>query len=257
MALDSRQHDIWTSERARRHLDTDNANFARSGLAARLDDVGVVVAVLPAEPRSTEIDLPDIEERIPDRFRGPTGNGVSTLHWTVASADALAKASVRDTGWRGYAAIHRNGGAETGIGSPTRYRDEGSELTMYRLFVLVHAVRITVETQAKVFADPAAVPADIGPFEILVAVPDAAGSVLGGRADGWEPAERAFSDTRCPDNNLLVRVHVDTWPADPEGQTELVVRLGDRICDAFGHTQRLFAPPKGRPNAGVLDPTYA
>lgn len=257
MALDSRQHDTWASERACRHLDTDNANFACSGLAARLDDFGVVVTVLPAEPRSTEIDLPDVEERIPDRFRGRTANGVSMLHRTVPSADALAKASVMDTGWRGYAAIHRNGGAETGIGSPTRYRNESSELTTYRLHVLVHAVRITVETQANVFADPAAVPADIGPFEILVAVPDTGGSVLGGRADGWEPPGHVFGETPCPDNNVLVRVHVDTWPAGPEDQTELVVRLGDRICNAFGHTQRLFAPPNGRPNAGVLDPTYA
>lgn len=76
-----------------------------------------------------------------------------------------------------------------GVGSTARYElrapDGGVRAHVYRLFVLVHAVRVAVEAQASLL-DRVEQQAGVAfePFEVDVATPDAKGSLLERLAEG-------------------------------------------------------------------------
>jgi hypothetical protein len=88
----------------------------------------------------------------------------------------------------------------------------------FRLFVLVHAVRAAIVTQALV-CDRVT---DLGPFELIVAVHMPEGAILNGFAPGWERAEYAFEVTTALQAHPVIREEVEPWPVDAEGQHDLL-----------------------------------
>jgi hypothetical protein len=262
------QQERWVWARARRSLDPSVAGFGARGLLAYLDSPGIAVTVLPADVLGQLIeftdDLPGLV--LPDRFDGITGNGVSLLSDVTTTSTALVRfaPSYDHGGWRGFVALDRCGGVQAGIGATARYQlDEGRNVapsaSVLRLFVLVHIVRVVVHAQARVIGwvagRPPAVTVD-GPFEIVVAVPDTEGMMLGGLNEGWEQPEYAFDPPRALEDNVMVRVQVEDWPTDPGDLEILALRVVDRVCEAFGDRQQRYLRAGG-PEAGTISRSYA
>jgi len=95
-----------------------------------------------------------------------------------------------------------------------------------------------------------------GQFEIVVAVPDAGGMVLGGLNEGREQPEHAFDPPRAMEDDVMVRMQVEDWPIDPGELETLALRVVDRACDAFGDCQLRYLRRRGHA-AGTMSGGYA
>lgn len=262
--IDREQRRYWLEERLRRGLAPGVPGFGRSGLMDRLDLPAVHVSSLPADPLRPALDLEDAslpKSVLPDRFSGLTANGVSALQHVAFGSEAtvhFARLGSEDAKWRGLVALRQDGGIEVGMGSVTRFKFEaGSPLegmTAYRLFVLVHAIRVVVESQARLLQQRPE--DDLGPFELIVAIPDAGGALLGGFAEGWAGPEYEFEIQTCLESDVLLRHEVDPWPKGPHEQEDLVVKVAARVCRSFSVDVNPFLPrlPAG---LGVLSREYA
>jgi len=256
------QQRLWADERASRNLTRGHERFAATGLMQRLDEPRLLVTILPADPAAPTLDLEDdLLQMVPDRFTGRTANSVGFLGGTAVTDDTVARVAVGgNAGMRAYAAIRRAGAVEVGIGSTIRYGlgDGNSRRYGFRLHSIVHAIRVVVESQARLCSYSSLAETLRGPFELIAALPETEGAVLGGLADGWEPPHFGLSDDMaCLTSDVLVRMQLDKWPGSREDQETTTVRMADRVCNAFGTLQRLFAPPHGDPRAGQLSPDYA
>lgn len=247
------QQQRWADERRRRGLEPGCDNFLRAGRATLLDDALAIGAVIPADPLATPLDF-DVttQDLMRSRFTGHTSGGVSLLSEVVVTNDAVLRAAhLAEAGTRAYLAVTRSGGAEVGFGAASvRYVDNGA--VRFRLAVLAHAARVLVETQSSIIQSLSIA----GPFEVLVAVAGTENGCLSGVAAGWEEPMRLYPVPICRDSNLLVRLQVDQWPKEAPGQLELVEQLADRICNAFGILQRVYAPYSNE-GPGHMDESYA
>lgn len=262
--IDREQRRYWQEERVRRALVPGVPGFARSGLMAHLDVQGALVTSLPSDPLRPALNLADASHStavLPDRLSGLTAHSVSTLQHLAHGNEAavrFARLGQDDATWRAFAALRHDGSIEAGMGSAARFTFKGtSELagrTGYRLFALVHALRVVVESQAGLLRLQAG--DDLGPFELIVAIPDAAGAVLGGFAEGWAGPEHDFEIRTCLEPDLLLRHEVDPWPMDPDDQEELLVKVAARVCRSFSVEVDCFLPrlPAG---VGQLSRGYA
>ena len=256
-------HDLqlgWAAEREARNLSRGHASFAAAGLMTRLDEARLLAAVLPNDPLAVDIDFDDqLLAALPERFRGRTANGIELLGSSLVTDDALGRFARGDRGWRAYVAVRRHGGIDVGIGSSIRYRarrDDEDAPFVYRLHYIVHAVRVIVESEARVLLATRR-PAEAS-FEIVLGIAETSGTLLGGLSDGWpDPGSLLDDGPVCLTPDVLVRSRVDGWPMDDAAQTALITSIADRVCNAWGTTERLFAPPNGRPGAGRLSSGYA
>ncbi|MEA3077912.1 MAG: hypothetical protein QOF60_2820 [Actinomycetota bacterium] len=249
---------IWAAEREARKLQRGHASFATSGLMTHLDEPRLLAVVLPADPLAVAVDFDDrLLEALPQRFIGRTSNGVEVLGSNLVTDDALGRFARSERGWRAYVAMRRNGATEVGMGSTIRYRERKDDGPfVYRLYYIVHAVRVIIESQARLLA--ALRWSGEGPFEVVLGIGETGGSQIGGLNDGWSGPESWFDDgPTCLTPDVLVRSEVAVWPMEADGQTALMTSISDRVCNAWGTTQRLFAPPNGRPGAGLLSSGYA
>lgn len=262
--IDRDQRRYWQEERGRRGLVPARPGFGRSGLMGGLDLPGALVTTLPSDPLRPVLDAGDLSQAnavLPGSFQGWTANGVSNLQYSTVTNEAavrFARFGGEEAKWRGFAALRQDGGIDVGMGSTVRFtfRDESplQGKTAHRLFTVVHAVRVAIESQARLLErrdDD-----DLGPFELLVAMPDAGGSVLSGFADGWSNPEYDFEVRTCPEADLFLRREVDPWPVDPHRQEDLLVKVATRLCAGFNLDQPCFLPrlPAG---IGVLTRDYA
>lgn len=260
------QQERWARARAQLSLDPATPDFCTGGLFNLLDGPGIAVVVFPADvlaqPVDFKDDLPGIV--LPRRFEGLTANGVSELSGSTTTSTALLRfAPGAQSGCIAFVAVDRCGGVSGGIGTVSRYqigqgRYSGTQL-LY-LFMLAHLVRVVVDTQARVLAwagRQSPVVEVMAPFEIVVAVPAAAQMALGGPNEGWEQPEHALDPpSRALENNVLVRLQVNEWPAGEDDLRGLVWRTLDRACEAFGDRQRRFLARLG-PGAGTMSARYA
>ncbi len=262
--IDREQRRDWQEERVRRGLVPGAPGFGRAGLMARLDLPGALVTSLPSDPLCPALDLEESllpNSVLPDRFSGLTANGVSMLHNAASGSEAAIKFAHlggEDAKWRAFAALRQDGGIEVGMGSVTRFKfQDGSPLagrTAYRLFVLVHALRVVVESQARLLQQREK--DNLGPFELVVGIPEAGGAVLEGFADGWDHPEYDFEVQTCLETDVLLRHEVDPWPTAQRDQEALVGKMAARVCRCFSVDVNCFLPrlPAG---LGVLSRDYA
>jgi hypothetical protein len=267
--IDLEQQDRWLRARARRSLDPADPQFGQSGLNGKLDGKGIGVLVLPADDLAQPIDFTaELLGMVPARFTGLTANGVESLQAVTTTSAALVRFAPgpADEGWRGFIAVERSGGVQCGVGATARYlmRIGVSGATgppVLRLFVLAHLVRVAVQLQAGVieWATRQSPKAPIGgPFEVIVAIPDTTGMILGCLNEGWEQPEHSLlPPTTCAEEpNVLVRTQVAGWPIGDDENRDLVLRVLDRACEAFGDRDRRYisrAPATG----GTMHHNYA
>lgn len=184
---------------------------------------------------------------LPDRLSGLTANAVSALQYFTHGNEAAVRFAWfgnEDAKWRAFAALRQDGGIEAGMGSAARFKfKEGSPLegrTACRLFVLVHAVRVVVESQARVLRQRGE--DDVGPFELIVALPKVGGAVLAGFAEGWSAPEHDFEVRTCLEPDLLLRHEVERWPLDSDDQENLLMGVASRLCRSFSLEVDCFLP---------------
>lgn len=258
--IDRDQRTCWAEERERRGLVPGSGDFAGRGLTALLDDPRLLVTTLPADPLQPVVDLRggDLVGVLPQAFKGITANGVSALAYEARTADTVARYSrigSENGRWRAFVAVRSDGGVDVAMGSVAgRTYPKDSPLADrlgFRLFVLVHAVRAAIVTQALV-CDRVT---DLGPFELIVAVHMPEGAILNGFAPGWERAEYAFEVTTALQAHPVIREEVEPWPVDAEGQHDLLVKVAGRICSAFDVAEPRFLPRLGQ-GFGELSEEY-
>lgn len=254
------QQCTWESERVRRNLARGHEGFANTGFMRFLDQPSLLVAAIPAGPLDPFLDFEEgLLHAVPQSFRGRTSNGVGYLGATVVTDDAIARVAHGDQTFRAYAAVSRSGAVEVGMGTVTRFGfgTEEAPRVAFRLYCIIHAIRVVIESQARLTSTVSRPGDPLGPFELVVALPNTADAVLGGLAEGWEePTHTVWDTPACATGDVLVRTQFATWPTSVEEQNSTIARVGDRVCNAFGSLQRLFAPAKG-PEAGSLSAKYA
>lgn len=257
--IDRDQRKYWAEERERRGLVQGGGQFTDRGLMALLDEPRVLVTTLAADPLRPAVDLRDdalVAAVLPRAFRGQTANSVSALSHVGRTADTVPRYSDNEDGrWRGFAAVRSDGGVEVGTGRVAcwEYRSESplAGRLGFKLFFLVHALRTAIATQARLCQQVA----DLGPFELAVAIHILEGSILGGFASGWAPPEHAVPVSTALEAHPIIREEVEPWPADPQDQHDLLVRMAGRICSAFDVAEPRFLPWLGH-GVGVLSEDY-
>lgn len=260
--IDRDQRRFWAEERERRGLVPGGGQFADRGLMTQLDEPRVLVTVLPADPLRPAVDLRDdalFADILPHCFTGHTANGVAALSHQARTAESVARYArfgQENARWRAFAAVRIDGGVEVGMGSGAswQYRSDSplAGRVGFRLFVLVHTVRVAIATQARLCRRVV----DLGPFELIVAVHLAQGAVLNAFASGWERPEYAFEVSTALQAHPILREEIDPWPAGPEDQYDLIVRVAARICSVFDVPEPRFLPWLGQ-GVGQLSEDYA
>lgn len=262
--IDRDQRECWLRARDRRGLVAGRPDYGRAGLMARLDEPRLLVTTLPADPLRPSVGFDDhalVSSVLPQQFTGRTANGVSLLAYEASTSAELvrfASRSATGTPWRAFAGVRADGGVDVAMGSVVRTEyQKGTDLAGvagYRLFMLVHAARVAIETQARLCGWLGS--DDLSPFEMIVALPGAGDCVLDGLADGWERPEYAFEVPQCLEQDPLIRIEVESWPEDSAGQETLLVTMADRICASFADRSPRYRPfVNGGP--GELSRDYA
>lgn len=260
--IDREQRRHWAEERERRGLVPGGGHFGRHGLMVNLDEPRVLAAVLPADPLRPAVDLRDqvlFADVLPHAFRGKTANGVSTLAYEGRTAESVVRYSrlgQDEAGWRAFVAVRSDGGVEVGMGGFAcwEYSSESplAGRLAFRLFVLVHAARVAIGTQARLCHH---VP-DLDPFELIVGIHTPEGALLSAFAPGWDDPTHAFDVPTTLQAHPLVREEIESWPGNPEGQHDLLVKVAGRICSAFNVAEPRYLPWLGQ-DVGELSEGYA
>lgn len=260
--IDREQRRHWAEERERRGLMQGGGHFASLGLMANLDESRVLVTALPADPLHPAVDLRDqvlFADVLPRAFVGKTANGVSTLAYEGRTAESVVRYSrlgQDQVGWRAFVAVRSDGGVEVGMGGVAcwEYPSESplAGRLAFRLFVLVHAARVAIGTQARLCQR---VPG-LDPFELIVGIHAPEGALLSAFAPGWEDPPYSFEVTTTLQAHPLIREEIESWPGNPEGQHDLLVKVSGRICSAFNVAEPRFLPWLGH-DVGELSEGYA
>lgn len=266
--IDPEQQERWLRARARRYLDPADPQFGRAGLLGRLDGAGIGVFVLPADDLAQPVDFEDeLLARMPERFTGVTANGVGSLSVVTSTSEALVRYApgFGDEGWRGFVAVERCGAVVCGVGATSRYSLPGglgaAEVpSVLHLFMLAHLVRVAVHLQSSTIdwaqKQSPVVPIE-GPFEVIVAIPESAGMLLGGLNAGWEePQYSMLPPPRALESNIMVRMQLEEWPKDEVEVETMAISVLDRACEAFGDRDQRYLSNQG-PTRGTMDKNYA
>jgi hypothetical protein len=250
--IDLEQQDRWLRARARRLLDPADPQFGRSGLNGKLDGPGICVLVLPADDLAQPVDFTDeLLEMMPAGFTGLTANGVGSLSSVTSTSTALVRFAPGPAAesWRGFVSVERNGGVQCGVGAVSRYlmRLGVSDATgpqVLLLYVVAHLVRVSVQLQTGVIqwaTEQSPKISVAGPFEVTVAIPDATEMTLGGPNEGWQQPEQSLLPlTYAEESNILVRTQLASWPIVENENRDLVLRVLDRVSQAFGDRDRRY-----------------
>lgn len=227
----------------------DREDFMLGGLGARVQEPTVRLMLLPPDPHA---EIPGLFDSIWDwigmRRTIRLGNGEVPLGDNVvptAHAAALVRDGGEDRGWRNYAAVHRNGAVEVGLGDrggANRSTQNGDGARFFWLIPIVAYTWAMVEL-ARDLLDDASLD---GPFLLAAALKDTQDALLDHRGNGWAPAHLPWNNLgRCSDKHLLWHIEFDHLPADPSASQALAFQVGDRVENAWGCRQRIYLDRQG------------
>lgn len=243
----------WRRARAVCHLlDVEDSEFARGGLARRLDEVSVRCLVLPDDPeRSLAVTDEELLARLESTAQqSGKAHNVSNLWGYGKSASAAGAAlygydSSCSGPWNQYLCLRADGGLEIGLGSQAVWTQ--NETKCFFLTAIVARLWSAFAVHAELL-----MPQADGPWEVTLALVGTEGSLLGGLAEGWEQPFGGFHDaTPCRNSNVLIRVERDDLPSAGDAR-EFAFTLGGLIENAWGYAIRRFIARTG-PLEGQLD----
>ena len=224
--------------------------FASGGLGRHVDDLGMRLVFLPADPEADHIPL-DAETLGWLKAQRATPYGGQPPVWghrhtATASALLIFDQHQEDKGWNKVLAVHRHGGMELAIGN-LAYTVHGTRVfPLRRMVALAWAVTaMQVELVERWSLRP--------PFELTVAVRNALGGTLGMFAEGWAEVGAGLWDfATCIEDRVVLRQEFDDG-LDPQG---IALGLGDRLENVFGTTHRRHLANRGEYD-GRFDPRFA
>lgn len=230
-------------------------DFAMGGLVPRLDTVSVQMLLLPADPEADVVEITDGFSSWLEAQRSLDLDGVTVQlpqsARRTAHAIALADAYGNDT-WNTYLAVHRSGALEFGLGTAGGWEGRDRSGNDVRIIALTATVARAwaLLRLAAVLAERVSIE---GPFLLTVAVPRAAGSLLGALDEGWaQPGDFQNSIGACRDAALLWRFELAALP-EADDARRLAYSIGDRLEDAWGCRQRRYLAHRGQ-REGRIDP---
>lgn len=235
-----------------RLLDPQAKDFAEGRLSRIVKGCSVRMLMLSGDPEANYIEFDGefwkwwLSER-----KDPVTGGVA--YWGSAARPTLSAALRGDSRGNGqftrFVALRRDGGLEMALGSEGVYSlNRQRETLVFRLTLVVGRVWAALELYHEVIQHFSLK----GPWEICLAIPNTAGSMLGGLGEGWaEPAEYYGDLPPCDEPGLLLRREISQFP-DAEGIQALAFSFGAQLEDAWGRKERRFLARHGE-FAGQFD----
>lgn len=221
------------------------------GLGVRVKALSARLLILPSDPDSSIMEFDDeawdwwraCESRV-------VGREIDWGHDHRPTATAMIRhdrASDDVWDWNHYLALHRSGALELGLGS-TGARKWNESRVFFLISILGRTWAALTQYRAVVgrFAPE-------GPWEMTLALVGTYGSFLGHVAQGWaEPQNALDYDLRpCVETNVSIRFELYEWPHTDQAIQDLAFKIGGRIEDAWGVSQRRFLARTG-PNEGAF-----
>jgi len=237
-------------------VDPQRPEFAKGGLASRVQDISVRLLVLPADPDLATIEFDGLFWAWWANHAGVSLPDVAIAWGDSQSSRPSASAALHATQARSlddpytmsrYLAVHRNGAVEMSLGEYGAFERDGIRLFLLTSIVVrCWAALVTAQAVADKWSIP-------GPWELTLALCTTRNAVLANVGEGWaEPGSfDAGTPRRCPEPGLLFRLDLEVLPEDEAIQT-LAERLGGWIEDSFGYRERRFRARRG-PFDGRLD----
>ena len=238
--------------RWRRHLHTEaldtteRDDFARSGLAKRVQDLAFRLLILPYDPDVERFETDDAASHLDAHQSINIGNAtirIGTRVIPTAHATALVTQPGDDMPWERYVAIHRNGAIELGLGDRFRTHTDpdGVVSKLVRLVTDASFTWATLDLARSVHSEPN------GQAHLLVvALPDTFEALLCNFGVGYvEPRSHYDQKVRCPNEHLLWHIELDQLPSDPDGTSALALEIASRIANAWGTAQTLYVDRMG------------
>lgn len=254
------QRERWaTFRKALGLVDSESEDFGHGGLAARAQDPGVRLLILPSDPNSNFVKFDSAfwewwgEER-ENPFAGAyrTSWGPETTPTIGAAVTFSRRGDSKWERWNYFLALHRNGALEAALGDLGAHSwiEHDEEQRAFWLIETVGRAWVMFSLYAEVIErfQPS------GPWEVSIALVNTGNAQLGNVATGWRDIQewRGRGAPRCPERNILIRQEIETWP-DKSGQQELAFFFGEQIENSWGSTDRRFLIGPNREGAGTFD----
>jgi hypothetical protein len=252
----------WRTTRASlRLVDPNDAEFGSGGLARNSEDLKVRFLILPFDPETTTVEAFDKEfwewwmQDRADPFEGAPRTNWGPLRSPSLTAAARYNRRVADPWrWDKYLALHRNGALEFGLGSEgsTKYPNRVGEGYKRAFFLITIVGRLWAALA--LYSEVISRYSIQGPFEVVLAMSETEGSLLGNVAAGWMDLGNWMGETPpiCPEPNILIRREVEDWPKAAETR-DLAFWFGTVVDETWGVIGRRFLADHRQHNAGEFD----
>lgn len=252
MTIDYAQRGAWQDHRTDIGLRERALHPVLHPAFSLMAEPACVVVLLPQDPLAPLLDFDaETSSMIPQRFEGFASRmRDSVLNEVLSSGSHMLRVTRDPAGpLRSLAGVARHGGAVAAVGSAAAYDHRGTRVL--RLSSLTSTVRLALATQIEVHRLPAAKHLAGGPFEVTVALPGAAGSLLDGYAPGWTGLQDGLdSPPVCEDENAMIRLEIAAVPTERDDIGRVLTQIMGRVGNLFGTDEPLYAP-RMNINAGV------
>ena len=235
--------------RWRRHLavegldDVSHQDFASGGLGSRLDRMLARLLLLPEDPDTECWEFDEAFWAQLEQYKSlDLGNGAIHLgHQIIPTthAAALTYRHGNDAAWLRYAAVHRNGMVEIGLGGRHHHNAAAGDSETPACIDLVRIVGFTWALAE--FARRLGSHKTTGPYLLTIALPDTRGALLAGLAEGYVyPGRFDYRIRPCHDEHLLWNIELEDLPTDIGESQQLAFRVGSRIENAWGVRRQAY-----------------
>lgn len=230
----------WARHRSTFRLTGDADGFALGGLGRLMGNLNARLVVLPSDPLSDPVNLDaELVAWLKQTRLVPFGTG-GAYQWdqTRVTSDAVVRFSSHNEGeWNRYLAVHRHGGVELALSDASGLRRDDKPTVFYLRHTVAH-LWDALHLQEQLLTEHTVV----GPFEVVLGLPDTAGSVLGHVAQGWaEPSDFMHRPSTCLEDHVLIRLEFAELPP----AKEIAMVLAERIDNAWGSTSKRFLARQG------------
>lgn len=247
--IDRQQREAWREAREALALEPGTPDFGTWGPMGRLNGPALQVVLLPSDPLALAVDFDNmLAGELPDRFEGAISRSVQLLDREGSDSSHLLKIATGDAnGDRAYLAVARHGGVSVGMAEKHAAYRIGQQRAL-RLSAVSGAVRLALKAQHKALAalaDRGRWTPD-GPWELVLALPGATGSLLGAFAPGWSNVEEIDDPPVCLENDPVVRLELAVLPRDDRARDEVLLMALDRTVNTFGTRDPLYLHAHGQ-----------
>jgi hypothetical protein len=254
----------WRRARSRlRLIDTEADDFGTGGLGRFVEDVGVRLLILPADPEANVVEFDNdfwtwwLEDR-PNAFEATSRTNWGPRHCPTSDAAVRFDRWTDDRWkWEQYLALHRSGALEFALGRIGVHewltRQDEVRVRGFHLVPIVGRTWNALALYGRVINEMQV----RGPWEASLALTRTSGALLGTVALGWRDFQDWHFESEipiCGEPNVFLRREIEEWP-DEDGIQTLAFLFGAMVDDAWGTKSRRFLVHESREGTGEFDAT--